>query len=153
MRNKNNKFSILPDFGFKPFGEVWKKGEFTVAFRNYYYVVSGKVPEIVAKELYSTYIGKRDIRVNGHCDCPAPKGIQLVYFDSDGKELASLKEKADFDRFIKSGIFKVDDIYNKYRFVRAVDFKKYPAFIIQYHIDSEAALMYFLLILQKHKVL
>ena len=38
----------------------------------YYYKVSGDVPLNVAEELYSTLIGKQDIRVVGHCGCPHP---------------------------------------------------------------------------------
>jgi hypothetical protein len=38
----------------------------------YYWVVSGSVPLVVAKELYADEYGKKDIRVTGHCGCPPP---------------------------------------------------------------------------------
>ena len=43
-------------------------------YRNwYYYVVSGYVPMEAAIELYEHPIGKKDVRVEGHCGCPDPR--------------------------------------------------------------------------------
>jgi hypothetical protein len=39
----------------------------------YYWIVTGFVPLHVAEELYADPIGKKDVRVSGHCGCPAPK--------------------------------------------------------------------------------
>lgn len=53
----------------------------------YYWVVQGFVPLAVAEELYEDPIGRKDIRVAGHCDRPHPKnwtrrhkvcGVQVV---------------------------------------------------------------------------
>jgi hypothetical protein len=38
----------------------------------YYWVVIGLVPLYVANELYENPIGKKDVRVSGHCGCPSP---------------------------------------------------------------------------------
>jgi hypothetical protein len=48
-------------------------GEFKFTRAWYYWVVSGPVPLNVAKVLYSTAVGKRDVRVVGHCGCPPPE--------------------------------------------------------------------------------
>ena len=39
----------------------------------YYWVIKGDVPLEVAEILYSTPLGKKDVRVAGHCGCPPPK--------------------------------------------------------------------------------
>lgn len=38
----------------------------------YYWVVRGPVPLPIARKLYEHSIGKKDVRVAGHCDCPSP---------------------------------------------------------------------------------
>lgn len=39
----------------------------------YYWVVVGYVPLYVAEELYNDPVGKKDVRVEGHCACPPPE--------------------------------------------------------------------------------
>jgi hypothetical protein len=41
--------------------------------RWYYWSVKGKVPLEVAQEMYANPIGRKDVRVAGHCGCPEPK--------------------------------------------------------------------------------
>lgn len=52
--------------------------EFTRAWS--YWVVKGKMPLKVAIEMYETEIGKKDIRVAGHCGCPHPENWAFPYF-------------------------------------------------------------------------
>jgi hypothetical protein len=42
----------------------------------YYWMVSGYVPLNVAMEMYADPVGKKDIRVDGHCGCPSPDEYQ-----------------------------------------------------------------------------
>jgi hypothetical protein len=51
----------------------------------YYWSVTGDVPLSVAEAMYETPIGRRDVRVAGHCGCPPPsewaerrRGVGLV---------------------------------------------------------------------------
>lgn len=57
-----------------------KLGEFTFRRAWYYWVVTGGVPLSVAQEMYDDPVGREDVRVDGHCGCPAPEGVA---FESD----------------------------------------------------------------------
>jgi hypothetical protein len=78
-----------------PFTVIGKLGDFTFRRAWYYWVVNGPVPMSVAIELYNNPIGRKDIRVDGHCGCPAPdewchgsEFISLYHIDSqDGLNL------------------------------------------------------------------
>jgi len=48
-------------------------GPFVFERRWAYWAVKGPMPLRVAEELYADPIGKTDIRIAGHCGCPAPK--------------------------------------------------------------------------------
>lgn len=48
-------------------------GKFIFKRAWYYWMISGNVPLKIAKKLYENPIGKRDVRVYGHCGCPPPK--------------------------------------------------------------------------------
>lgn len=47
--------------------------QFTFVRAWRYWMVRGHVPLVVARELYENLIGKTDVRVVGHCDCPPPE--------------------------------------------------------------------------------
>lgn len=47
--------------------------EFAFARQWYYYTATGYVPMDVAIELYEHPIGRKDVRVQGHCGCPDPR--------------------------------------------------------------------------------
>ena len=49
-------------------------GKFIFKRAWYYWMVRGNVPLKIAKKLYEDPIGRRDVRVAGHCGCPPPKG-------------------------------------------------------------------------------
>ena len=46
-----------------------------------YWIISGRVPIHVAKALYNNEVGKKDIRVEGHCGCPHPS--EWAEYDED----------------------------------------------------------------------
>ena len=58
-----------------PYHIIGNLGDGKVIFRRawYYWMVKCRVPLKVANKLYEDPIGKIDIRVVGHCGCPAPK--------------------------------------------------------------------------------
>lgn len=93
-------------------GRLTKNGkpvfEFTRAW--YYWVVGGRVPLDVARELYANPIGATDVRVVGHCGCPPPedwvtiiKGKRYVFgYHIDSQEglnlfVTTLKERGLVD--------------------------------------------------------
>ncbi len=67
---------------------VGRLGDFHFKRAWYYWVVNGPVPLDVALELYSHPIGRKDVRVTGHCGCPPPEDwarngvVNLYHIDS-----------------------------------------------------------------------
>lgn len=56
-----------------PYTLTGKLGKYTFRRAWYYWVVRGDVPLAVAQELYANEIGKKDVRVVGHCGRPPPE--------------------------------------------------------------------------------
>lgn len=99
-----------------------------------YWVVRGLVPLEIAAALYADPVGKTDIRVTGHCACPAPTDPWVSYLDDKGNKVLSEIEKASFE------LLKVDPP-DYVRF--APEPKLFKPFIESYHIDSEVGLRIF----------
>jgi hypothetical protein len=134
-------------------------GRFTFERAWYYYVVKGELPLNIAQELYADPVGKTDIRVAGHCGCPAPEEW-ATYYDrlrcwSDAKILLDFKQKEEFEQCLKSDSQWVrqvgEDGLKNFRFVedpKAVGF----GYVELYHIDSEIGLRLFADTLRKHSL-
>ncbi len=60
-----------------------KLGPFTFTRAWYYWMVSGPTPLAVAKELYADPVGRADVRVEGHCGCPAPEKPWTIRKDGE----------------------------------------------------------------------
>jgi hypothetical protein len=123
-------------------------GPFTFERAWYYYVVDGLVPLALAEELYADPCGRRDIRVNGHCACPAPAAPWLVWRMPDGRKVLSLEAKADLEK-ARDGLVSKADAGFKARMeaeLAACLFSPQPAllgaepFVDGYHVDSELGL-------------
>lgn len=56
-----------------PFSIIGKIGPFKFERLWYYYEVVGQVPLKVAQELYADPVGRKEVRVAGHCGCPPPE--------------------------------------------------------------------------------
>ena len=66
-----------------PYHIIGILGNYTFKRAWYYWVVRGEVSKKIAKKLYKEPIGKRDVRVGGHCGCPPPKGsVNSYHIDS-----------------------------------------------------------------------
>lgn len=115
-----------------------------------YWVVSGNVPLVVAQKLYENDLGKKDIRVAGHCGCPPPENPWLLWQTADGKKLVSSGEEDEFDLFIKSGYLD-PSVKDGIIFANIEDFPKLgEAYVDLYHIDSQAGLNLFVETLKAH---
>lgn len=61
-----------------------------------YWVAEGQVPLATAVALYEQRpYGRRDVRVDGHCGCPAPEDPWLTYRTQGGKEIFYLHTEND----------------------------------------------------------
>lgn len=71
-----------------PYTLIGKLGKYTFSRARYYWLVNGPVPLFAAQEMYRHPVGRRDVRVEGHCGCPPPEewasrgGVQSYHIDS-----------------------------------------------------------------------
>lgn len=124
-----------------PFTLEGRLGDFVFQRDWSYYRVHGLVPMKLAQELYEDPCGRDDVRVEGHCGCPAPEEPWISYYDADGYHLQDFKSKQQFEeakRFIKN----YDEVIKDYRFVECPSAVGH-AFITHYHIDSVLGLRIF----------
>ena len=120
-----------------------KIGDIVLTRAWYYWRARGKVPLAVAQKLYEDPIGRRDVRVNGDCTCPAPgdRGGRIAWFDEGGEVCVDPDgmQEAEFDRIVSKGsILTAED---KPRFVKSIDWL--TGYIVSYHIDSAEGLKLF----------
>lgn len=113
---------------------------------NYYWIASGFVPLGIAKILYADPLGKEDVRVAGHCGCPAPEYPWVEWYDLDGYLLIPQKEIDECDAFA-SRLAPFARNWAKDRlFIRPLEDAAEDGrlgFVTVYHIDSEAGLRFF----------
>lgn len=124
-------------------------GSFSFRRAWYYWVVSGNVPLKIARELYESPFGKKDIRVAGHCGCPPPEEW-VTWLDEKGLELIGLKDWNNLIRFLNR---VKKDLPINYHPVLKKDFKKFgKPFVTGYHIDSQEGLNLFVETLKHHQL-
>jgi len=113
-------------------------GKFTFKRTWYYWMVIGNVPLAIANKIYENKVGKKDVRVAGHCGCPPPKDW-VDYINEDGKKLAN---KSELDKFSPdSNILKwcLESKTTKWVADKTVG----TPIITHYHIDSQEGLNLF----------
>lgn len=113
-----------------------------------YWVVKGPAPLHVAQELYDDPVGRTDVRVDGHCGCPAPEGHNVNRYDSAGKQLVLDKtgdEQRRYLHFVDQG-FIPESRFNELHWVSfESDLVRLTerAVVEVYHIDTEVGMRLF----------
>lgn len=110
---------------------------------SYYWCVHGKLPMDAAMPLYyRSAVGKTDIRVAGHCGCPAPdEAPWFSWITPDGKTVCSLNDDAEAREFAEKHPTMRDTLE---KFVASDEPEKIAKrFVTSYHIDSELGLYVF----------
>jgi hypothetical protein len=117
-----------------------KVGGITLTRAWRYWRAKGLVPLDVALRLYEHPVGRREVRVAGHCMSPPPKDPWLVYHDEQGEVSVdpSGEQEAQVDAFIRA---HPEAAQFRPRFVRSKDGLR--AFVGCYHIDSAEGLKLF----------
>ncbi|MGK3981201.1 hypothetical protein WMF38_56920 [Sorangium sp. So ce118] len=127
-----------------------KLGPFTFRRAWYYWVVDGNVPLSVAEEMYAHPVGRRDVRVAGHCGCPPPAewahhidaaGV-VVIEDPDGSQELDAEEFLEMYPELREAFAE--------RFVRRLTEVETKAVVDNYHIDSQAGLNFFAETIRRH---
>lgn len=131
-------------------------GPYTFTRGSGYWVVEGHVPLALAHELYADPAGRADIRVGGHCGCPAPGTYGTVWLDSDGREVLDRLNEDEARRVSRSTselLRRIGlSILAGYRF--ADDPAAVAAgYVPLYHIDSELGLRVFADGVRRHDLL
>lgn len=108
-------------------------GAFKFTRAWYYWIVEGKMPLEVAKELYEDLIGKTDVRVAGHCGCPPPENPWIEWEDNEERRIFPLSRKPK--GFSEKGA--------GYKVFFKDPSKVGKGFILSYHIDTEEGLKLF----------
>jgi hypothetical protein len=130
------------EVGYTVFGQL---NGFTFKRAWYYYIVDGKLPLSLAKRLYDDPCGENDIRVDGHCCCPAPERNYVTWFAPDGKQILQLEQKLKAEKYLNSSLKdSAQRVLNEHYFSDdpAKDFNAKP-YVTLYHIDSELGLRLF----------
>lgn len=117
-------------------------GPFSFVRRWYYYSVAGDVPLHVAVELYGDPLGKRDVRVAGHCGCPPPEPPWVTWRLPCGGTVVPLSGQSEST--IRWGA------ENEYAFSDDPASLCATPVISSYHIDSEAGLRLFADTIKRH---
>jgi len=118
-------YGILPGFRFV---RVWS-----------YWIATGRVPIKTAWALYADPAGK-DIRVDGHCMCPAPRAPWTQWYTPDNKQVFPKDQEAEYLHYMEKLDMKPDP-----NWVFSDDPLSLGAqeFVTCYHIDSEVGLRVF----------
>ncbi len=132
-----------PSTGEVPTCHTGRLGGFTFTRAWYYWCVDGKMPLDAAIRLYSTPVGKRDIRAGGDCGCPDPATYYGTrYFHPSGK---AVMDRETWEREQKS-VATISEHFHEFeaefnaKWMPDDDPKQYPGFVESYHVDSELGL-------------
>lgn len=127
---------------------VTPHGTFTFSRNWYYWVAAGSVPLAIAERLYADPVGRKVVRVDGHCGCPPPEAPWIEWRLPNGRKVLPLKQRVECERYINSG--ESDMLVGISRQILADnDFSDDPksigasAFVTAYHIDSAEGLALF----------
>lgn len=119
-----------------------KLGAFTFQRAWYYWVVEGFMPLVRAEVLYENRIGRTDIRVAGHCGCPAPRDW-ATHYDANGAQLWSDPDGEQEREFESIRSRHEDWNWPDARFVPDAAAAAVRSGVTSYHIDSELGLYIF----------
>lgn len=119
--------------------------EITTPF-SYYWIIRGKIPLALAKELYELDV-KKEIRVAGDCTAPKPELPWITYYcPKTKKQLISIKKLEEGINLANksSDTFKNSVLKYLSTFLPVEDITIGEGFVENYHIDSEEAMNIFL---------
>ncbi len=111
-----------------------------------YWVAEGQVPLEVALKLYENPVGKTDIRVTGHCGCPAPAAPWIRWRDPEtGKCIISTDQRDTMQKIGENPEFKdmVEKFFNDFIFNNDPKSIGGIPSVDLYHIDTELGLYIF----------
>jgi hypothetical protein len=128
-----------------------KLGDFTFNRLWTYWSAHGKVPLAVAEELYATEVGRKSIRANGDCGCPAPAEKASTIELATGRTIVDDEEYDKGIRLFKDKLPKALADWET-NFMPASKAGATAKFVMGFHIDTLEALVMFTRALRKHNL-
>lgn len=114
-----------------------------------YWIVDTHMPLHLARRMYEHPVGVTDIRVAGHCGCPAPVDPWIEWHDPEtDKKYAKMKDADDMFKFKNNHPEMFEKFMNEHMFHDDPASVGAVGTIDSYHIDSELGLYVFV---QFHK--
>jgi hypothetical protein len=134
-----------------PYTVEGRLGSFKFWRAWYYWVVEGYVPLEVAKTMYANPVGKKDVRVDGHCGCPDPvywAGLSQKEYDKYKVYLDKETVPPEWQSMFEGHktIAEIQELFVKT--METLDFK--TSHIRCYHIDSQEGLNLFAATIRKN---
>lgn len=136
-----------------PFTLAGQLGEFRFLRRWYYWSVTGNLPLDIAHLLYEDPIGKRDVRVAGHCGCPPPEDWAVplladgshVLGESWGSKQSGLSKTGELVLNAQPGIMGPNPVFHDDPAAEAA-----KLYVTSYHIDSQEGIDLFCQMVREH---
>lgn len=126
---------------------------FTFTRAWYYWIAKGEVPLETARRLYDHPVGRKRVRVAGHCGCPAPEDPWVTHIAEDGRHVKVLgdHDREAFEKYERGELSElmaehVERIRECNIFVDTPeerDALAVRAFVDSYHIDTQEGLNLF----------
>src|ERR1043166_5279696 len=117
---------------------------------TYYWIASGPVPLLVARELYDHPLGRSPLRVNGDARCRPPLGSAVAWYTAIGERVYPAQD----DPNLRPMSALVADIWQRYRELLVFHDQRWELgatpYIECYHIDGDDAFALFESVLRNH---
>lgn len=133
-----------PDNGEVPYNYIGSLADGKLTFRRawYYWMVEGKVPKHIAEKIYAHPEGKKTVRIAGHCGCMDPSEYGLTYFDkATGQKIMTETDLDTLKRHFK------EEHWSQYTIDKG---QPQEQFATHYHIDDQAGLLLFSMIMSQY---
>jgi hypothetical protein len=135
-----------------------KLGPFTFRRAWYYWCIDGPTPLKVAQELYEHPVGCSDIRVSGHCGCPAPEGNYINQVNLETGRI--IMEREQREKILERPYGRKEGETDEAFVQKTLDMMNWELgdpedghpCVLSYHIDSELGLYLFVDALKRHGV-
>jgi hypothetical protein len=124
-------------------------GPFRFSRAWYYWCVNGPLPQTIAKELYADPVGAEDVRVAGHCSCPAPEAPWVNWYTPTGERVVETKQHDEY-------VAMAARYPHAFEGAQPICWHDDPlalnacGYVDSYHIDSEVGLRLFCDAVRRH---
>lgn len=117
-----------------------------------YWRIRGPVPVAVAWEMYASELGRKVVRIDGHCGCPPPERPWLTWRTRDGRQVSTLKDRAQCEQFIPKLWPSMAELERRFLFHDDPASIGAAAYVEAYQVDTDEGLALFVETVRRHKL-